>query len=41
MSKGKKREGGKPRNRLFTMGNKLVVAREEVSKGMGEIGDGG
>ena len=36
MNKEKKRE--EPKNRLLTIENKLVVARGEVSGGMGEIG---
>ena len=44
MSKGKKkgreREGDKPRNRLLTIDNKLVVTRGKVGGKMGEIGDG-
>ena len=35
MSKGKKRERRKPRNRLLTIGNKLMVTKGEVG------GDGG
>ena len=31
---------GKPRNRLLTTENKLMVARGEVGWEMGEIGDG-
>ena len=33
-----KKERGKPRNRIFTMENKLMVTRREV--GGGEWGDG-
>ena len=40
MSKGEKRERDKPRNRLLTIENKLMVTRGEVGGGMGEIGDG-
>jgi len=44
MRKGKKRkreiERDKPRNKLLTTENKLMVTRGEVSGGMGEIGDG-
>ena len=36
----KKREGGKPRNRLLTIENKLRVTRGKVGGGMGETGDG-
>ena len=39
MNKGEKK-GDKPRNRLLTIENKLMVTREEVGGGMGEIGDG-
>ena len=42
-SKGKRereRESRKPRNRLLTIENKLMVTRGEVSRGMGEIGGG-
>ena len=38
MSKGK-REREKPRNRFLTIENILMVTREEVDGGMGEIGD--
>lgn len=38
MSKGTKR--GKPRNRLLTIQNKLVVTRGEGDEGIDEIGDG-
>ena len=31
---------GKPRNRLLTMENKLMVTRGQVGRLMGEIGDG-
>ena len=34
------KERGKPRNRLLTIENKLMVAREEVGGRMGKIGDG-
>ena len=42
MSKGKRkeRERGNPRNRLLTLGNKLMVTRWEVGRGMVEIGVG-
>ena len=40
MSKGKKRERGKPRNRLLTIENKLMVTRREAVLGEGETGDG-
>ena len=36
----KKREGGKPRNRLLTVENKQMVTRREVGGKMGKIGDG-
>lgn len=36
---GKKREGGKSRNRLLTIGNTLMVARGEVGRRMGDRGD--
>ena len=37
-AKGKKRE--KPRNRLLTIENKLMVIIGEVGRGIGKIGDG-
>ena len=37
---GKKRERGKPRKRLLTTENDLMVTRGEAGGGMGEIGDG-
>ena len=42
MSKGKnkKRERDKPRNRLLTIENKLMVTRGEEGGEIGEIGDG-
>ena len=43
MSKGKKereRERGKPKNRLLTTENMLIVTRGEADGEMGEIGDG-
>jgi len=36
----KERERAKPRNRILTIENKLMVTRGEVSGG-GEIGEGG
>ena len=36
----KKRERDKPRNRLLTIENKLMVTRGEVGRGMGVTGDG-
>ena len=36
----KERERDKPRNRLLTIENTLLVTRGEVGKGVGEIGDG-
>ena len=36
----REKERGKPRNRLLTIENKLMVTRGEVGGGMGEIGDG-
>ena len=36
----KERERGKPKNKLLTVKNTLMVTRREVSGGMGEIGDG-
>ena len=40
MSKGKKRERDKPRNRLVTVENTLMFTRGEVGGGMGKIGKG-
>ena len=42
MSNGEKtdRDRDKPRNRLLTIQNKLMVIRTEVGRGMGERGDG-
>ena len=40
MDKRKKRERGKPRNRLLTIETILMVTRGEVDGEMGEIGDG-
>ena len=31
----KEKERGKPRNRLITIGNKLMVTRREVGRGRG------
>jgi len=31
----------KPKNRLLTIQNYLIVTKGEVSRGMGEIGEGG
>ena len=39
MNKEKKKED-KPKNRLLTIENKLMVTRGEVGGGMGEIGEG-
>jgi len=30
-----KREGGKPRNRLLTIKNTLIITRRKVSRGIG------
>ena len=38
--RGGKEKRGKPRNRLLTIENKLLVTRKEVGGGMCEIGDG-
>lgn len=38
--RGKERKRGKPRNRLLTLENTLMVTRGEVGEGMGETGDG-
>ena len=40
MSKGKKREEDKSRNKLLIIENRLMVTRGEVDGEMGEIGDG-
>ena len=40
MSKEKKREREKSRDRLLTRENTLIVTRGEVGRGMGEIRDG-
>ena len=37
--RGEKRERGKPRNRLLTVENNLMVTRREVGGGVGKIDD--